>query len=225
MLGADCLRANSWVCGRYLSTREGQIIHYTLQHLSLSVLSIALGLLFAVPLSILALYRRWLRAGILSALGIIYTIPSLALFVLLQPWLGVTHATPVVIALVAYSQLLLVRNFLVGLDEVPADVIDAAKGMGYGPVALLWRVRLPLALPAIFAGLRVTTVSTVALLTVGGVINQGGLGTMLFQGFQDDVHAQVLLATVLIVVLALVGDGIVLVAQWLAIPWQRRAPA
>jgi len=225
VLAADCLRANSWVCGKYLSTREGQIIHYTLQHLSLSALSIALGLVLAVPLSLLALYRRWVRAGILSALGIIYTIPSLALFVLLQPWLGVTHATPVVIALVAYSQLLLVRNFLVGLDEVPAEVIDAAKGMGFGPVALMWRVRIPLALPAIFAGLRVTTVSTVALLTVGGVINQGGLGTMLFQGFQDSVHAQVLAATVLIVVIALLGDAVVLGSQWLAIPWQRRVRA
>ena len=225
MLAAGCLRANSWVCGAYLSSRQGQIVHFTLQHLALSALSIGLGLLFAVPLSILALSGRAARAGILSALGIIYTIPSLALFVLLQPWLGVTHATPVVIALVAYSQLLLVRNFLVGLDEVPADVIDAAKGMGYGPVALLWRVRLPLALPAIFAGLRVTTVSNIALLTVGGIINQGGLGTLLFQGFQDDFHAQVLVATVLIVVLALVGDGVVLAAQWLAIPWQRQAAA
>jgi osmoprotectant transport system permease protein len=224
VLAATCLQTNSWICGAYLSSRQGQIIHYTLQHVALSALSIGLGLVFAVPLSILALTRHWLRAGILSALGIIYTIPSLALFVLLQPWLGVTHATPVVIALVAYSQYLLVRNFLVGLDEVPADVVDSAKGMGYGPVALMWRVRLPLALPAIFAGLRVTTVSTIALLTVGGVINQGGLGTLLFQGSQDDFHAQVLVATVLIIVLAVLGDGIVLGAQWLAIPWQRRAP-
>jgi osmoprotectant transport system permease protein len=226
MLGADCLRANSWLCGAYLSSREGQIVHFTVQHLELSGLSIGLGLLFAIPLSILALYRPWLRAGILSLLGIIYTIPSLALFVLLQPWLGVTHATPVVVALVAYSQLLLVRNFLVGLDEVPADVIDAARGMGYGPVALMWRVRLPLALPSIFAGLRVTTVSTVALLTIGGVINQGGLGTFLYQGFQDNYfRAQVLVSTVLIIVLAILGDVLVLGIQWLAIPWQRRAPA
>ena len=101
-------------------------------------------------------------------LGIIYTIPSLALFVLLQPAFGVTQATPVVIALIAYAQLLLVRNILVGLEEVPADVLEAARGMGYGRTRLLFQVRLPLALPAIMAGLRVTTVSTIALLTVGG---------------------------------------------------------
>lgn len=225
MLAADCLRANSWICGAYLTSREGQIVHFTLQHITLSALSIGLGLVFAVPLSILALYRTWLRAGILSLLGIIYTIPSLALFILLQPWLGITHATPVVIALVAYSQLLLVRNFLVGLDEVPPEVVDAARGMGYGPVALMWRVRLPLALPAIFAGLRVTTVSTVALLTVGGVINQGGLGTFLFQGFQDDFHAQVLVAAVLIVALGVFGDLLVLGLQWLVTPWERSGRA
>lgn len=226
MLSADCLKANTWICGAYLSSREGQIVHYTLQHIALSALSIGLGLVFAVPLSILALARQWLRAAILSALGIIYTIPSIALFVLLQPWLGVTRATPVVIALVAYSELLLVRNILVGLGEVPTEVVDAAKGMGYGPVALMWRVRLPLALPSIFAGLRVTTVSTVALLTIGGVINQGGLGTFLYQGFQDNYfRAQVLVSTVLIIVLAILGDVLVLGIQWLAIPWQRRAPA
>jgi osmoprotectant transport system permease protein len=221
MLAVNCLRANSWVCGAYLTSRRGQLIHYTLQHLELAWLAVGLGLLFAIPLSLLALTRSWVRGGILSILGIIYTIPSLALFILLQPWLGVTHATPVVVALVAYSQLLLVRNVLVGLDEVPADVLDAARGMGFGRVGLFWRVRLPLALPAIFAGLRVTTVSTIALLSIGGVINQGGLGTLLFEGFQDDFHAQVLASVVLIVVLAVLADIVVLGVQWLATPWQR----
>jgi osmoprotectant transport system permease protein len=221
VLFADCLRANSWFCGKYLSSREGIIMHYLLQHIGLSALSVGLGLVFAVPLSLLALSTRWMRATILSILGIIYTIPSLALFVLLQPWLGVTRATPVVVALVAYSQLLLVRNILVGLDEVPRDVLDAARGMGFGRIGLLWRVQLPLALPAILAGLRVTIVSTVALLSVGGVIEQGGLGTLLFQGFQDDFHAQVLVAVVLIVALGIAFDLAVLGLQWLVVPWQR----
>jgi osmoprotectant transport system permease protein len=221
VLLADCLRTNSWLCGKYLSSREGLIIHYLLQHIGLSALSVGLGLAFAIPLSLLALSRRWLRATILSILGIIYTVPSLALFVLLQPWLGVTRATPVVVALVAYSQLLLVRNILVGLEEVPSDVLDAARGMGFGRISLMWRVQLPLALPAILAGLRVTTVSTVALLSVGGVIEQGGLGTLLFEGFQDDFHAQVLVAVVLIVALGIVFDLFVLGVQWLAVPWQR----
>ena len=220
-LAVGCLQANAWICGAYLSIRKGVIIHYTLQHVELSGLSVGLGLVVAVPLSILALQRSWLRTSIMTLLGVVYTIPSLALFVLLQPWLGVTHATPVVVALVAYSQLLLVRNVLVGLDEVPPEVLDAARGMGFGPVALMLRVRLPLALPAIMAGLRVTTVSTVALLSVGGVIEQGGLGTLLFDGFQNDFHAQVLVAVVLIVAVGILADMLVLGLQRLVTPWQR----
>ena len=178
-------------------------------------------MLVAVPLTALAIWKRWLRGGIMALLGVIYTIPSLALFVLLQPYLGINHATPVVIALVGYAQLLLIRNVLVGFDGVPEESIEAARGLGYGPVELTFKVRLPLALPAILAGLRVTTVSTISLLTVGGLINQGGLGTLLNQGFQRAINAQVLTALVLIVALAIVADLLLLIVQRLATPWMR----
>jgi osmoprotectant transport system permease protein len=205
-----------------VTSRSGLIKHAVWQHVTLSALSLALALLIAFPLALLALRAAWLRTGILSILGIIYTIPSLALFVLLQPAFGVTHATPVVIALVAYAQLLLVRNVVVGLEEVPGDVLEAARGMGYGRTRLLFRVRLPLAMPAIMAGLRVTTVSTIALLTVGGIIQHGGLGNLLIDGFNNDFKAQIFTAIVLIVLLALIADLLLLLIQRVLTPWTRR---
>jgi osmoprotectant transport system permease protein len=218
---ASCIRENSWLCWAYVRTRSDLIQHSLFQHIALSALALALALALAIPLALLALRSRILRTGILSVLGIVYTIPSLALFVLLQPVFGVTKATPVVIALIAYAQLLLVRNILVGLEEVPSDVLEAARGTGYGGLRLLLQIRMPLALPAILAGLRVTTVSTIALLTVGGVIGQGGLGQLLYDGFQNDFNPQVLTALLLIVALALVADLLLLLLQRLSTPWTR----
>jgi osmoprotectant transport system permease protein len=218
---ASCLRNNDWVCWAYVRTRSDLIQHSLFQHVALCALALALALTLALPLALLALRARWLRATVVSVLGIVYTIPSLALFVLLQPVFGVTRATPVVIALIAYAQLLLVRNILVGLEEVPADALEAARGTGYGELRLLLEIRLPLALPAILAGLRVTTVSTIALLTVGGVIGQGGLGQLLLDGFQDDFKAQVFTSLVLIVGLALLADLLLLLVQRASTPWTR----
>src|SRR5690242_17562439 len=163
LAASDCLRANKWLCWDYVTSRQDLIKHAFIQHVTLVALSLGLALIIAFPLALLALRSTWLRASVLGVLGIIYTIPSLSLFVLLQPAFGVTHATPVVIALVAYAQLLLVRNVVVGLEEVPSEVMEAARGMGYGRTRLLFSVRLPLAMPALMAGLRVTTVSTIAL--------------------------------------------------------------
>lgn len=218
---ASCLRNNDWICWAYVRSRSSLIQHSLFQHVALSAVSLALALVVAVPLALLALRSRLLRATILSVLGIVYTIPSLALFVLLQPVFGVTKATPVVIALIAYAQLLLVRNILVGLEEVPAEVLEAARGTGYGGLRLLLQIRMPLALPAILAGLRVTTVSTIALLTVGGIIGHGGLGQMLYDGFNDEFNAQVLTALVLIVLLALLADLLLLLVQRMSTPWTR----
>lgn len=222
LAAGNCLQANSWICWDYVTSRSSLIKHALWQHVTLSALSLGLALIVAFPLALLALRTKWLRASVLGILGIIYTIPSLSLFVLLQPAFGVTHATPVVIALIAYAQLLLVRNVVVGLEEVPADVLDAAKGMGYGRARLLFSVRMPLAMPAIMAGLRVTTVSTIALLTVGGLIQQGGLGNLLVDGFSNSFNAQVFTSIVLIVALALLADLLLLLVQRLLTPWDRK---
>jgi osmoprotectant transport system permease protein len=218
---ASCIRNNDWLCWAYVQKNSDSIQHAVIQHVALSALALALALLLAIPLALLALRSRFLRASILSVIGIIYTIPSLALFVLLQPALGVTKATPVVVALIAYAQLLLVRNILVGLEEVPADVLEAATGTGYGGTRLLLQIRLPLALPAILAGLRVTTVSTIALLTVGTLIGHGGLGELLSDGFSTEYKAQVLTSLVLIVALALIADLLLLLVQRVSTPWTR----
>lgn len=224
--GKSCLQKNDWVCWEYVRTRSGLLQHALWEHITLTVIALVLATLLAIPLAILALQARWLRAGILSVLGIIYTIPSLALFVLLQPAFGVTHATPVVIALVAYAQLLLVRNIIVGLEGVPDEVLESARGMGYGSSRLLLTVRLPLALPAIMAGLRVTTVSTIALLTVGGLIGHGGLGNLLIDGFNDNTFkSQIFTSMVLILALALVADGLLLLVQRWLTPWARAGRA
>jgi osmoprotectant transport system permease protein len=212
---------NAWFCDQYVRDYSSDIQHAFFQHVRLSALVLAIAIVLSLPLALLALRTRLLRSGILSALGIIYTIPSLALFVLLQPAFGVTHATPVVVALVAYAQLLLVRNVLVGLEEVPDDVLEAARGTGYGAARLLFTVRIPMAIPAIMAGIRLTTVSTISLLSVGGLIHQGGLGGLILDGQNRDIRAQVLTGVVLIVALALIADLFLLLVQRLATPWSR----
>lgn len=212
---------NSWFCWQYVHDYSSDIQRAFVQHVELAALILGISIVISLPLALLALRTRFLRSTILSLLGFIYTIPSLALFVLLQPVFGVTHATPVVVALVGYAQLLLVRNVLVGLEEVPAEVLEAARGTGYGAVRLLLRIRIPIALPAILAGIRLTTVSTISLLSVGGLIQQGGLGQLILNGQQRDIRAQVVTGIIIIVALALVADLVLLLAQRLATPWTR----
>jgi osmoprotectant transport system permease protein len=127
------------------------------------------------------------------------------------------------IPLIGYNVLILVRNVLVGLDSVPPEVLDAADGMGYRPLARLVRVELPLALPAILAGLRVATVSTIGLVTITAVIGVGGLGQLILRGLVESFHTPLVVATVLSIALALLADLILAGAQRLAIPWARPA--
>jgi osmoprotectant transport system permease protein len=153
---------------------------------------------------------------------VIYTIPSLALFSLLLPFTGLTSTT-VVVGLALYSLTILVRNVLAGLRGVPDSVREAARGVGYSDLRLLLRVELPLALPVIMAGLRVATVSTVALVTIGSIVSYGGLGNLLLLAVGNQFKAQILAASVLCVVLAVVLDLLLLGLQRLLTPWTRRA--
>jgi osmoprotectant transport system permease protein len=150
----------------------------------------------------------------------LYAIPSLALFALLLPFTGL-GADTVVIGLVAYSLTILVRNIIAGLDGVDEDVRQAARGMGYGPARMLLTVELPLSVPTIMAGLRVATVSTVALVTVGSLVDAGGLGNLIKDGLNTDFKSEVLTASVLCVVLAVLADLCLLGIQRLLTPWQR----
>jgi osmoprotectant transport system permease protein len=137
------------------------------------------------------------------------------------PFTGIT-ATTVVIGLALYALTILVRSMLAGLVGVPAEVRESATGLGYGATRLLFRIELPLALPVMMAGLRVATVSTVALTTVGTLVSYGGLGNLIEDGVQNDFKAELLAASVLCVVLAFALDALIVAAQWLVTPWARR---
>lgn len=216
----DCLTRNSWVCGKYLDEYSEEITTALREHVYLTAVSVLIGLLVAFPMALAA--RRWRPAGsvLLGSTTILYTIPSLAMFAILQPFTGLTETT-VIIGLVLYSLTILVRNMLAGLQSVPPDVVEAARGMGYGSGRLLFQVELPLALPAIMAGVRVATVSTVALTTVGAIVGSGGLGNLIYSGIDTLFKAQVLTASVLCVALAITADLLLLGVQRLLTPWER----
>lgn len=211
---------NDWVCGDYLVDRRGEIVDATVQHLGLTVASVVLGLLIAFPMALLARRHPHLESTVLGVSTGIYTIPSLALFPLLLPFTGLSPAT-VVIGLALYALTILVRAILDGLRAVPPDVVESATGLGYSRARLLRRIELPLALPVIMAGLRVATVSTVALTTVGALVSYGGLGNLLLTGVAQSFRAQILTASVLCVLIALAFDVAIVLAQRAMTPWVR----
>lgn len=216
----SCLAANDWICGEYLRTRSQELTEATVQHVWITVVSVAVGVAVAFPLALLARARPRFAGPVLGLTTLLYTIPSLAMFSLLLPFFGLSTAL-VVTGLVLYSLTILVRNILAGLAAVPADAREAARGMGYGPARMLWEVELPLALPALMAGIRIATVSTVALTTVGALVGKGGLGNLIDDGVQTTFKAQVLTASVLCVLLAALADLLLLGAQRLLTPWTR----
>jgi len=223
-LRAGCLQQNAWICPDFVTSRLDIIVDALAQHIILTVVSLIVGAAVALPLGLLAFRIKRLRGLVLGGSTILYTIPSLAMFSLLVPYTGLSQVT-VIVGLVLYSLTILVRNVVAGLDAVPDDVEESARGLGFGPGALLLRVQLPLALPTIFAGLRVAATSTVALTTLGILVGYGGLGNLIFRGLQSDFKAQVLTASVLVVALAVVADLAILAVQRLATPWTRRAAA
>ncbi|GGX98161.1 hypothetical protein GCM10010358_59810 [Streptomyces minutiscleroticus] len=216
----SCLVANDWVCGEYLRTRSQELVDATLQHVGITAAAVGIGVAVALPLALLARRYRRLAGPILGVTTVLYTIPSLAMFSLLLPLFGLSAAL-VVTGLVLYSLTILVRNVLAGLRAVPEEAVEAARGMGYGPVRLLWEVELPLALPALLAGVRIATVSTIALTTVGAIVDYGGLGTLILDGLDSTFKAQVLTASVLCVLLAVAADLLLLGVQRLLTPWTR----
>ncbi|AJZ86223.1 ABC transporter permease [Streptomyces antimycoticus] len=222
MADGNCLISNEWICGEYVRTRGQELTDATLEHVWITLASVAIGLLVAFPLALLA--RRWraVSGAVLGLTTVLYTVPSLAMFSLLLPVFGVSVAV-VITGLVLYSLTILVRNIMAGLASVPEEAREAARGMGYGPLRLLFGVELPLALPALMAGLRITTVSTVSLTTVGAIIGYGGLGNLIYEGMRSFFKAEVLTASVLCVALAVVADLLLLALQRLLTPWARKS--
>ncbi|MER5932673.1 ABC transporter permease [Streptomyces sp. NPDC002054] len=224
MAAANCLVANDWICWEYVRSRSQELTDATLQHIGITLLAVSIGVVVSVPLALLARRGRRYAAPVLGVSTVLYTIPSLAMFSLLLPVFGLSAATALVVTgLVLYSLTVLVRNALAGLEAVPEEVREAARGMGYGPGRLFWQVELPLALPALLAGVRIATVSTVALTTVGSIVGKGGLGNLLAPAVDSSFKAQVLTASVLCVLLALVADLLLLGLQRVLTPWTRVA--
>ena len=215
---------NDWICGDYYRDRWSELRDATVEHLWITAVAVLLGLAVAVPLALLA--RRYPRFEglVLGATTMVYTVPSLAMFSLLVPFTLLTART-VIIGLALYSLTILVRQMLAGLRSVPDEVREAAAGLGYGSLRMLIRIELPLALPVIMAGLRVATVSTVALTTIGSIVGYGGLGNLLASGVDTDFKAQILAASVLCVLLAVVLDLGLLGVQRALTPWARMRAA
>jgi osmoprotectant transport system permease protein len=211
-----------WVNWGWLSNHLHLFREALLQHVILTLVAVAVALAISLPLGVIAHRWRALRNPVLTVFGIFYTIPSLALFSLLVPYTGLSTLTAE-IGLVGYAVLILVRNVVVGLEAVPAEILDAANGMGYRPMARLLRVELPLALPSIFAGVRIATVTTIGLVTITAIIGLGGLGQLILQGLVDNFHTPLVVATVLSIVLALIADLTLAGAQRLSLPWSREA--
>lgn len=200
------------------------IAERTWQHVYLTVIAVTVGFAIAFALSLWALSNRRVLEPITTTTAILYTIPSLAVFAFLTPVTGLGTLTAE-IGLVAYTLLVLVRNTVAGLDGVAEEVLDAGRGMGYEERRLLWRVRLPLAMPVIVAGIRIATVSTVGLITITALIGRGGLGWFILRGLNSVANrsTQIIVGVVLSVVLAILFDVAIERAGRLLTPWARRA--
>jgi osmoprotectant transport system permease protein len=203
-----------------------RMVEYTIEHIQLTALSVPLGLLIAFPLAVLAVRRRRLHAPLLTATGVIYTIPSLAMFLLLYGVLGVGFGYPVAVTgLALYSLIVLFRNTVAGLDSVPSDAREAGEAMGHSRRQMLWRVEVPLALPVLFAGLRIATVSTIGLVTITALIGMGGIGRFFLTGATRRDPTILLVAIVMVVALAFVFDVLIVLARRIALPWAREVDA
>jgi osmoprotectant transport system permease protein len=201
------------------------ILAKTLEHIQLTGTAVLVGFIIAFPLSILAFRNRSLYPPLTWFTGLLYTIPSLALFVFLIPYTGLSMLSAE-IGLVSYTLLILIRNIVAGLDGVPESAKEAARGMGYTDRQLLWKVEVPLALPVILAGVRIATVSTVGLVTVASLIGHGGLGFFILRGLNRFRSTEILVGAVASAVLAVVLDAAILYVQKRLSPWsQERAHA
>jgi osmoprotectant transport system permease protein len=211
---------SKWLYWPWVSDHTDEIRERLVEHIELTVLAVLFGLMIALPLALLSVRYRRLYGPVLAVTGVLYTIPSLALFAILLPITGLSRTTAL-IPLTAYTLLILVRNTVTGLDGVPADVKDAAVGMGYSRSRQIVRVELPLALPAIIAGIRIATVTTIGLVAVTALIGQGGLGALMYDGLQRDFRTPLTVGIVLSLALAVVADLLLVGAQRLATPWRR----
>jgi osmoprotectant transport system permease protein len=218
---SNCVADNGF-CPKWIEDNWQDYLSPLVQHIYLTLIAVVVGFVISFALAVVAHRRRWLVGPITGFTGVLYTIPSVGAFILLLPITGRGNLT-VEIAMVAYTLLILFRNVTLGLRNVPGEAVDAARGMGLTSRQLLWRVELPLALPEIFAGLRIAATTTVGLLTLGFLGGGGGLGTFFSTPDQLSFQSNVVLAGGLCVLLAAALDLLILTGQRIATPWMRAA--
>ena len=216
---ASCIAQNK-LCPGWIVDNFDRYTEPLAQHLYLTVTSVAIGFAIAFALALIARRQHWLVGPITGTTGILYTLPSLAVFFLLLPITG-RGTTTAVIALTAYTLQIIFRNIVTGFNNVPEEARDAGRGAGMTDRQLLWRVELPLALPDIIAGLRIASTSTVGLATLAVFAGAGGLGSEIVAGSNITFKTGVVAAGGLALLLALAIDVVLLFAQWLLTPWRR----
>jgi osmoprotectant transport system permease protein len=192
----------------------------TVQHLEIVLISVIVGFVVAFALALIAHRTRWLQPPLLTATGVLYTIPSIAFFFLLIPLTGFGRDTAIIV-LAAYTLQIIYRNTILGLNNVPESVKDAARGMGFTERQILWKVELPLAIPEIIAGLRVAVVSTIAIATLVVFIDAGGLGTQIYGSGNLTFPTSIVIAMAIVMTMALLFDLVLLTVQRLSTPWRR----
>ncbi len=220
----SCERANKLFCPDWVSRNWDSVLWPALrQHIELTLIAIAFGFVISTALALVAYRRNWFERPVLIVTSILYTIPSLALFELLEPIPGFgLSRTTAEVALVSYTLLIMFRNTLTGLREVPPEVRDAAAGMGMGPMQSLLRVELPLASPAIIAGLRIATVTVISLATVAALIDNEGLGAPILNAISNEVFkTELIVAGGMAILLAIAADGLLVLLQRALTPWTR----
>ena len=205
----------------YISDNWSQIQSDLVQHIELALIAVAIGTVISIPLAVLAWRSRIIRTPVFVLASSLYIIPSLALFVILEPIFGAYSFTTAEFALVGYTLLILIWNTVAGLDAVPDDAREAATALGYSRGAALVKVDLPLALPYIFAGLRVATATVIGLVTVTALIGLGGLGQQITYGFSANYNTPIIVGLVLSIALAALADLLLVGAQKLLVPWAR----
>src|SRR5687768_9490633 len=212
---------DSWVDWQWVGDHLDDIRNAAQTHVVLTIEVVVLGVLIALPLALAAARRPTFRSIVLGVSSVLYTIPSLAAFALLIPYTGLTSRWTVLIPLVSYTLVVLVRNFISGLDAVPAEARAAADGMGFSNRQRVLRVELPLALPAIMAGVRLATVSTIGLVTVSAIIGQQSLGLLIRDGLERDFRTLIVVGAGLALLMAVTADLLLSACSRALTPWRR----
>ena len=209
----------------WMADHLDELAFRTLQHLYLTAIAVVAGFAISFVLAVWSVRRRAVYPPIAALAGVLYTIPSLALFAALVPVTGLRSIVTAEFPLVVYTLLIFIRNIVSGFDAVPRDVLEAADGMGYTPRRRLWLVELPLALPLVIAGIRLATVSTIGLVTITGILGDGlgGLGFFIFEAYRHTFLTETLFGAVPLMLLAVVADVILVRVQRRLTPWSRPA--